>query len=210
MDANEWYALREFVLRSTFSTEFGLVAASITCELFASVFVTAYFVYKVLILDHITDMLVGTLAYGIFAFMLWMYTLPLLGSAVATNSQLAHHRRYLSSKICRMGHNTGTAMDTTFHSSQLQHVQVVMDNLEVRTACDASGSADGARARSIPPTISWFRSQFTVFVWPCFQQYPLLLCIGGVPLTPEKLAVIKGYITMAATTVMGKVVTSGH
>lgn len=171
MDANEWYALREFVLRSTFSTEFGLVAASITCELFASVFVTAYFVYKVLILDHITDMLVGTLAYGIFAFMLWMYTLPLLGSAVATNSQLAHHRRYLSSKICRMGHNTGTAMDTTFHSSQLQHLRVVMDNLE---------------------------------------QYPLLLCIGGVPLTPEKLAVIKGYITMAATTVMGKVVTSGH
>lgn len=167
MDVNEWYALREFVLQSTFSTEFGLVAASITCQLFASVVVTAYFVYKVLILDHINDMLVGTIAYGIFAFMLWMYTLPMVGSAVATNSQLVHHRKYLSNKICRMGRNTGTAMDKNFHLSQQQHLQVVMDNLEVRTACDATGSAGGARARSFPPTASWFRSQFKVFVSLC-------------------------------------------
>ena len=130
IDVNEWFALRDFVLRITLIAEFGLVAATIGCQLLAATLITAFFIFKVVLLDDLTDMLIGTQAYGIFALMMWAYTLPLLTSAVATNTELARHRMYLSIKICKIrSDGDGSSVES---NARVQKIQFIVDCLEVR------------------------------------------------------------------------------
>ena len=196
IDVNEWFALRDFVLRITLAAEFGLVAVAIGCQLVAATLITAFFICKVIMLDDWTDMLIGTQAYGVFALMMWAYTLPLLTSAVATNTELARHRMYLSIKICKI--RSDGDVSSVESNARVQKIQFIVDCLEVRaTHFNWLSRTPRQNAANV---VGLTR----LLLMGLEQKYPTTLRIGGVPLTADIFLFVKGYLATAATTFIGK------
>ena len=81
--------------------EFGLVSYMIVCQLCAALAITLYVILIVMTVKDVAHLNLASYTLpAILAFFSWMFTLPLLGTAMKINMELEAHRGYLASKAC--------------------------------------------------------------------------------------------------------------